>query len=508
MTRIDGREVRADLTLDCDVVVVGSGPAGSAFAAEAVRHGMSVVVVEAGRWFEPSEFQEGAFAAMSAAYRGMGGSLVVGRAPMPFLQGKMVGGSSPINGAICWRLPQDVHEAWVRSDPALADGLPWQALEETTDALEARLSIAPTDPGIAGPKNLLMAAGAEALGLEHRPIRRNVSGCVGLGRCMQGCPQGNKLSVDRTLLADALTAGATVISSTEVGSITLDRGRARGVCARAEGGGQVRITADRAVVLAASAVQTPSLLLANGIDGGPVGHNFQGHPGVSMSGRFADPVRMWEGATQGHEVIGLRHEGLKFEALGFGVDVLAARLDGVGRNLARQIDDLAHHLDWGVAVKAEARGRVRRVRGRTIVTYTPTRQDVAQFRRGLRVLGEMMLAAGAEHVDPGIRGLRAPISDPAQLCHIEREGPRNPAAFTAAITHMFGTARMGSDRSASVVRPDFRHHHVDTLYIADSSVFPTATGVNPQVSIMAVAQLCARSVAGVDLSPNQSRTMT
>ena len=120
----------------------------------------------------------------------------------------------------------------------------------------------------------------------------------------------------------------------------------------------------------------------------------------------------------------------------------------------------------------------------------------------------MMLAAGAEHVDPGIRGLRAPISDPAQLCHIEREGPRNPAAFTAAITHMFGTARMGSDRAASVVRPDFRHHHVDTLYIADSSVFPTATGVNPQVSIMAVAQLCARSVAGVDLSPNQSRTMT
>jgi len=497
VTRIDGHELRTDLTLDCDAVVVGSGPAGSAFAAEAVRHGMSVIVVEAGRWFEPAEFAETAFAAMAAAYRGMGGSLVVGRAPMPFLQGKMVGGSSPINGAICWRLPEDVHAAWLQADPGLAGGLPWQALEDTSDALEARLSIAPTEPAIAGQKNLLMAAGAAALGLEHRPIRRNVRGCRGLGRCMQGCPEGNKLSVDRTLLADAMAAGTTVVSSAEVGSITLERGRARGVVARAEGGGQVRIRASRAVILAASAVQTPSLLLANGIGGGPVGHNFQGHPGVSMSGRFPEPVRMWEGATQGHEVIGLRREGLKFEALGFGLDVLAARLDGVGRKLARQIDDLAHHVDWGVAVKAEARGRVRRVRGRTVVTYTPTPRDVAQFRRGLRVLGEMMLAAGAEHVDPGIRGLRQPVRDSAELQRIERDGPTNPARYTAAITHMFGTARIGSDPSESVVRPDFRHHVIDSLYVADSSVFPTATGVNPQVSIMAMAQLCARSVAGV-----------
>jgi choline dehydrogenase-like flavoprotein len=496
--RVDGREVTGAIERRCDVVVVGSGPAGASVAADLAARGLDVVVVEAGRWFRPDEFRPGAFDSMGAAYRQMGASVVVGSGPMPYLQGRMVGGSSPINGAICWRLPHDVHQEWVAADPVLGDALPWEALESITDRIEARLGVAPTDPAVAGPKNELMARGAEALGLAHRPIRRNVDGCRGLGRCMQGCPEGNKLSVDRTLLVDALAHGATVISSVEVDRLLVERGRAVGVSGRAEGGGVVRVRADRAVVVAASAVQTPALLLANGLVHGPVGRHFQGHPGISMSGRFAEPVRMWEGASQGHEVTGLRHEGLKFEVLGLPLDVLAVRMPGVGRDLARHLEDLAHHVDWGAAVRAEAHGRVRLVRGRTVVTYRPTANDLAKFRQGLRVMGELLFAAGAESVDLGLRGYPSHVTDPADLARLEADGPRRASAFTSAVTHLFGTARMGADPARSVVGPDFRHHDVDRLYVADSSVFPTNTGVNPQISIMALATLCARRIAGVD----------
>jgi choline dehydrogenase-like flavoprotein len=491
MSRIDGRSVTSPLDLRADVVVVGSGPAGAAAAREAARRGASVIVVEAGRWFEPHEFPLASFDAMALLYRGMSATVVVGSAPIPFVQGKMVGGSSPINGAICWRLPRDVHAAWLHADPALEEAMPWDELEAATDEVEARLGVAPTDPAIAGRKNELMAVGAEALGLEHRPTRRNVRGCDGSGRCMQGCPKARKQSVDLTLLADAGAAGARVVSSVEVDRIDVEAGVAVGVTGTSDGGARVRVRADR-VIVAASAVQSPALLLRSGLADGPVGAGFQCHPGVSMMGRWREHVRMWEGATQGHEVIGLRGEGLKFEALGFGLGVMAGRLDGVGRGLSREIADMSHRLDWGVAVRAEARGRVRVVGGRPVVLYQPTARDVAKMRRGLRVLGEMMLAAGADYVSPGVKGFAERVDRVADLERLEREGPRGAGAFTAAITHMFGTCAIGSDPRASVVRPDFRHHAIDRLYVADSSVFPTNVGVNPQIPIMAVATLCAR----------------
>lgn len=489
--KLDGRELRDDQRLEADCVVVGSGPAGAAFAREAAALGSQVLVVEAGRWWAPNEFPRGAFSAMSATYRDMGASVVLGPAPLPYVQGNMVGGSSPINGAICWRFPEHVYDEWVSDDPGLRSALPWSELEEVTDTIEARLNVAPTDASIAGKKNELMARGAEALGLSHRPIRRNVRSCRGSGRCLQGCPHGAKLSVDATLLRDALEGGTRVLSEASVTRILREGRRAIGVEARSEGGATITVRAER-VVLAASAVQTPGLLLASGIDHGPVGEHFQCHPGVSIAGRFPEQVRMWEGATQGHEVTGLVSERLKFEVLGMGLGVLAGRLDGYGRAFVDEVADMAHWLDWGAAVRSTAHGRVQRFLGRDIVRFSATEDDVRRYRRGLRVMGEMMLAAGATELAPGVRGFDSRVKKLADLERLERDGPISSKAFMAAITHMFGSCRMGSNAEQSVVRPDFRHHTVGGLYVADSSVFPSNLGVNPQVPIMALATICAR----------------
>lgn len=495
MNVLDGAELTHGDTRACDVVVVGSGPAGAVVARDLAGAGASVVVVEEGPWMRPDEFPEDSFTAMSRAYRALGASVLLGNAPMPYVQGRLLGGSSVINGAICWRFPRDVFDHWVAMDPRLGEDLPWDRLEAAQHRIEQELNVAPTDPAIAGRNNTLLAAGAEALGLAHRPILRNVRSCQGLGRCLQGCPAGHKMSMDVTFLPAAAAQGALLATSVRVERILLHAGRAIGIMGRAAGGGTLRVYANRAVVLAASAVQTPALLLANGIRHGPVGRNFQCHPGVSMAGFFSDPVHVWRGATQGHEVVGLRHEGIKIEALGYDMTITAMRLKGVGNRLATDISNLANWANWGAAIRASAHGRVRAWRGRVVVSFSLAPDDVARIRRAVSVMGRMMLAAGASFVTPGVHGWCDRVSEPTLMADLERSGPLHPKCYALAVTHMFGTCTMGSRPAASVVGTDFQHHTIANLFVADSSVFPTNLGVNPQLPIMTLATLCADAIA-------------
>jgi len=494
MTRFAGPEASGQWGRSYDIVVIGSGPGGAMVAAQLAAAGLGVAVLEEGHWSEPADFPLDYARASARLYRDHGLSTMLGKTPTPYLQGKAVGGTSVVNGAISWRLPEDVFAGWLANDPGLGRGLDWDALQAATDAVEQRLHIRPTDPAVAGPKNLLMARGADALGLAHRPIARNVVGCQGSGRCLQGCPNGAKQSMDRTYLRDAEAHGADIYSGARVERILHDGVRARGVLAAVGPDLWLQLHARKAVVLAASAVGSPLLLLRSGLDHGPVGEHFACHPGTSVSGHFGTDVRCWEGATQGHEVIGLRHEGLKFEALGFDVSVLAARLPGVGRALHHSLSHMHRDADWGVAVKSSAQGRVRSVLGRTVVSWSPSAHDIQRARRGVAVLGRMLLAGGAERVFLGVGGWQAPLTTAAQLDAFERDGPLHPTAYQLVATHLFGTCKMGSDPASSVVGPDFAHHRLRQLYVADSSVFPSNTGVNPQTSILAMAALCARHV--------------
>lgn len=490
----DGCQLGHDQTYECDVVVVGSGPGGAVAARALAGAGVDVMVIEEGPYVAPDEFPEDAFAALAALYRDMGLSLTKGRTRIPLLQGRVLGGSSAVNSAICWRLPSDVHDQWVADDSALAGALPWDDLEAATSGIERELAVAPTDPAVAGPNNLLMGLGADRLGLAHRPIHRNVAGCQGLGRCNRGCPIGAKLSMERSVLPDAVTLGARLCTSLRVDEIIRRGDAVIGVAGTAGAGGRVRVLASRAVVLAASAIGTPALLIANGIRHGPVGRRFQCHPGVVVAGRFPEPVRAWTGATQGHEVLGLRDQGIKIESIALDLPLLALRHDGIGVDLAHGIAELDHWATWGAAIRAEGMGSVRPGRRGTTVRFDLTPNDLKRLRRAVAALSELLFAAGATDVAPGVAGWERRISDPQDVARLEREAPVDAKAYSLAISHMFGTCKMGSDPKTSVVGPDFRHHVMDRLYIADSSVFPTNTGVNPQLSIMAMATLCAASI--------------
>jgi choline dehydrogenase-like flavoprotein len=491
---IDGGSVARALTLDCDVVVVGSGPGGASAARSLAAAGADVIVVEEGREVSTGELTRDPLACLSGLYAGGGFDLAGGRSPMQMLRGNVLGGTSFVNSAICWPLPRDVYDEWIAEDPALAGALPWDTLESATAEIEEAIGVAPTDPGVAGPNNLLMASGADRLGLAHQPTRRNVRGCQGLGRCSSGCPIHAKRSADQSLLPLAAAGGARIVSNVRVEEIVRSGATATGVAGRAAGGGRVRVRAARAVVLAAGAIGSPLLLLRNRIRHGPVGLRLQGHPGVAVAGRFDQPVDAWQGATQGHEITGLMDDGIKLESLTFDLALIAYRAESVGSQLAADAGELSHWATWAAGIRTAAMGSVAPRRRGARVRLDLTATDMIRVRRAVRALGEVMFAAGAVAVVPGAAGWHRRVHDAATMARFEDEGPLDSRAYSLALSHMFGTCRMGTDRATSVVGGDFRHHTVDRLYVADASVFPTNTGVNPQIAIMAMGACCARAM--------------
>jgi choline dehydrogenase-like flavoprotein len=494
LVAIDGRQAHATVEAEADVVIVGSGPAGATVARTLAARGARVIVVEEGHHVRPEEFEASGLRAMASLYRDMGTSIAFGNVSMPYLQGRVLGGTSVINGAISWRMPREVIAEWIAQDPALSETISYEAIAAAEDEIDARLHVLPTEPRVAGRKNLLLGEGAEKLGVAHRPIRRNVQGCVGEGRCLQGCPHGAKLSMERSFLPDAVENGARIFSGMRVTRVQIEGGRARGVSGTTAAGADFTVRAKHAVVLAASAIQTPVLLRQSGLTRGPVGDGLTAHPGVSVTGKWDEPIASWRGATQGHEVTGYRGEGLKLEALGFDVSLLASRVPGVGGSFAARLRELDRYAVWGAAVRAEAKGSVRPGPVGPIVRYSITPADARKVRRGVRVLGETMLAAGAREVYPGVPGFDAVVTDAARMARFEDEGSLVPSDYSMSMTHLFGTTRMGSDPKTSVVGPRFAHHDAAGLFVADSGVFPGNLGVNPQIPIMAMARLSADHV--------------
>jgi choline dehydrogenase-like flavoprotein len=101
----------AGLGLEADVVVVGSGAAGAVVAYELSRSGATVVVLEAGPYIPSSEFQEHAPTALETLYQDSGNQVNT-TGDLAILQGRCIGGSTVVNAAACFRVPNQVLQNW------------------------------------------------------------------------------------------------------------------------------------------------------------------------------------------------------------------------------------------------------------------------------------------------------------------------------------------------------------------------------------------------------------
>jgi len=482
------RTPRAGEVIDADVCVIGSGAGGAVIAAELAQTGKRVVVLERAQPRVEDAFDGRELAGYASLFVDRGIAATEDRA-IALLAGSALGGGTIVNWNTSLRISPGVAEEW------RAAGV--EDLAPHYDAVEARTDV-DRDESARNGANAALERGSQALGLSSATIARNVKGCGDCGHCTLGCRRGAKQSTLRTYLVDACANGAEILVATEARRIETASGAVTGIVARVDGG-DVRVRAPM-VALAGGAILSPAILLRAGIAAEQAGRGFHLHPVAVTSGVYDEDLGgVWSGVPQ--SVLGDAFAeidgpfGVRIEIPQAYPGILAASFPWWGADAHRsRMTEARRTAPFIAIVRDRAEGRVVVDRaGEPVVRYANGPHERALLVRGMVESARIHAAAGARriftlHTPP----LERDAKDADELvAEIARRGvvPNRVTLFSA---HQMSSCRIGRDRASSVADPDGQAWGVRGLFVTDASAFPSASGVNPMMTVMALARRTAQ----------------
>ncbi len=510
--RIEPLRPDRETVLECDVAVIGSGAGGAVIAARTAQAGLRVVVLEAGGYHTADDFPQREHPGTDLLYDAHGLRTTRDLA-INLFSGHTAGGGTTINWMTCLRPPPWVLEEWERVHGI--HGITGPTFDGYIEEIEGRLHVTVEESAMTEVSDVLRR-GCEALGyrlgVDYHVTPKNARGCNNRCDCCNwGCIYSARQSALVTFLPDAYRKGARFLFNTQANIVDLRDGAAVGVEGRCRGDhGEVPIhVRAKVVVAAAGAVHTPALLLRSGVRDPQIGRHFRLHPTSAVASQHDRPIRMWAGIPQTLHVD--RWMNLDGAHHGFWLETVPAHpgLGALGtpwssarghKEAMQNYDHIAVNI---VLVRDYSEGRVTiDARGQPIVAYRMREPDIAHLVRGLQESARIHAAAGAKtiwtlHNEPCTVKARGDRIQPTDLDafveRIARHGIRRHALalFSA---HLMGGCTMGADPSRSAVRPTGELRAVRNLFVADSSVLPSAPSVNPMITIMALARRTAEQV--------------
>jgi choline dehydrogenase-like flavoprotein len=480
-----GRELAAD------VCVIGSGAGGAVVAARLAEAGKKVVIVEEGPFLKRDRLNHDERAMQIKSYREGGLQLTVDY-DMYILQGRCVGGSTLINNGVCFDLPNGVFKAWENFGAALNQAKLDQAFQRVRSEIQIiklaeRLHLIPKG-------SFKFYEGCEKLGMSPGWFEVNLDGCIGCGYCTSGCPYEKKMSVDRSYIPKALAAGAILVSECKAEKITASGARAKTVeCTRADGS-PLTINAKQ-IVVAGGAIGSSLLLLRSGIKRN-VGTRLSFNVGSWVFAEFPEPIDAFDGIQ-----MCAYHERPDYflETIAMSPGAFAAAMPGWFRDHFDNMRRYRHYAIAGALIGSEPIGRIKLTPIPLLedmlspIDFNLTVGDLRKLRDGVQQVCRVFLAAGATRVVPA-------TFQPLEFLHaaqLERLDEliveSDDLSFGSA--HPQGGNPMSDDKSVGAVDSHFRVHGFDNLFVCDASVFPTSIKVNPQLTIMALADYAAGVIA-------------
>lgn len=497
---IRGSDIKVPVRESADVCIIGSGCGGGAAAKILSEAGRNVIVLEEGGHFTAKEFDASEQTAYQNLYQQRAGQ-ATDDLGVTILQGRCVGGSSTVAWTTSLRTPEFVLEAWKR-DHGVA-GLSAKELDPYFSRVEQYLNVHAEPEENHNPNNRIILDGARRLGYRAAANGRNTKDCVKAGACGLGCPFGAKMSVDVTYIPDALKAGATLFANARANSITL-AGKYKKVSGTVFDPESRKPKTDfiieaPVVVVSGSAINSPVLLLKSnlGNSSGEVGRNLTLHLTSAIIGLYEKIIYPAGGIPQSamcDEFLNKNGDdgGYWLEAVPVHPALAGLSLPGFGASHRAMMTLFPHIGATIVLVKeTDSSGRVTvNDHGRASISYTLRSKDRSYLQQALAMAARVHFAAGATKVMT-LHARPTEIATPKEIENklASADWDMNDLALFSA--HPLGTCRMGSDPARSVVDSHGQSHDVKGLFVIDGSMLPTSLGVNPQMTILAVAEKSA-----------------
>ena len=498
--RLDPIPIEEDSVMNCDAVVVGSGAGGGCVAAHLAGRGLDVVILEKGPYrserdfthLEPDAVRDMYLYSLTMATTDLGCRIV---------HGSTLGGGTVVNYTTSFRTPDFVLKEWSRISgmDAFVSGEFDQSLDEVSERLGVN-----TDSSAAGRRDEVLEEGLKALGWHVDMLPRAVRGCgqdEECGYCGFGCRRGAKQSSMRTYLEDAARHRTRIVVGADVHKVNIADGRATGVVANV---GRHRLIVNaRAVVSSAGSIESPALLLRSRL-GGRVGHGLRLHPGTAPFGIFDDEVRIWEGTLQARYSAEFREwdggYGPIFETVPAHPGAGSTAIPWISARQHRSMMAKFGNLGFvAVLPRDKQAGRVRINRdGSPRIEYKLSPGDDLRLTEGVIAGAKVLEAAGAREIFS--LQTQMPSYTPGPGAHERWAGEVRGTGYAAArgtlvSYHQMASCSIGTDPATSAVNPDHESHEVRDLYVVDGSSFPTASGVNPMLSIYGFANRAGKRIA-------------
>ena len=497
-----------ELTLDADVCVVGSGAGGGVIAGELSARGLKVVVLEAGGYFNESDFNMlELWAYQNMYYRG--GPTATADLNVSLQAGATLGGGTVINWTNCLRTTPWVREQWAREHGL--EGLDTPAFDRHMDAVMARIGANAYCSDLNGPQQR-MKAGAEQLGWSFKTVVRNTdraryapdtAAYIGWGD-----QTGSKQSTTKTYLQDAFERGAEILVHTHADELLTEAGRATGVRATyldPQTGASARVTVRAPqVVVAGGALETPALLLRSRLGGPAAGDYLRLHPCTALFGIYEEDQRAWWGPPHS----GLIDEfanvedgyGFLVESTQYAPGLIGSALPFTGPAAHKELLDKARFGATFIGLlRDHGHGRVTiDASGEAVHTYSLDDElDTRNSQRALDAEARLHEAAGAREIFALAAGLPSWRRGEDLDGFVQRiQGlPLRAGGHKLFSAHQMGSARMGNHPKTSVAGPFGELHDTVGVWIGDASAFPTPSGTNPMITVMALAHRTAEAIA-------------